>query len=392
MRFATRHLDGPPPDAPTTWFRGLRRELNAVGLAVRIAVPAPWPEHLVAVAASLATFDIDDEVGVAGCGPVAFASLPFDPTASGTLLLPSVVWGATPDGERWITTADGADPGPLADHREVPRSVRLECPVSPDAWMGAVAAATQRIRAGELDKVVLAREILAHADVDWPVTTIGERLAAMHPHALRFCVDGHVGASPELLVSRIGDMVRAQPMAGTTRRTGDAAIDQQLAAELLASTKNRSEHQITIDTLHDVLLGWCSYLDAEPHPSVVAAGSVQHLATLVEGRLYRPAPSVAALVSALHPTPAVGGRPTDAALRLIAELEGVDRRRYAGPVGWIDAAGNGAWAVGLRGVEFEGPLARVRAGNGMVADSDPAAELEETRAKFAATLGALTRL
>jgi len=201
-----------------------------------------------------------------------------------------------------------------------------------------------------------------------------------------------VGASPELLVSRFGDVVRAHPMAGTTPRSGDPEIDQRQAAELLHSAKNRAEHQITIDMVLDTLLGWSSFVDAAPAPAVVAAGSVQHLATLVEGRLSEPPASVLELVAALHPTPAVGGYPREAALDLIAELEPDPRGRYAGPVGWVDAAGNGAWAVGLRSASIDGTAARLFAGVGVVADSDPRSELAETQAKFAATLGSITRI
>ena len=209
---------------------------------------------------------------------------------------------------------------------------------------------------------------------------------------MTFAVDGFVGASPELLVSRVGDVVRAQPMAGTTPRTGEPEADQRRAGELLSSEKNRQEHQITIDMVHDTLLPWCSFLDAEPEPSVVPAGPVQHLASIVEGRLSHPTPSVLDLVAALHPTPAVGGWPRTEALALIDELEHVDRGRYAGPVGWVDAEGNGAWAVGIRSVQLEGRSARLFAGVGVVEDSDPLAELEETRSKAQALLGSIVRL
>jgi len=193
-------------------------------------------------------------------------------------------------------------------------------------------------------------------------------------------------------VSRVGVVVRAHPMAGTTPRTGEPEADGRRAGELLGSAKNRVEHQITIDMVHDTLLPWCSYLDAEPEPSVVAAGPVQHLATLVEGRLSYPTPSALDLVAALHPTPAVGGWPRAEALAVQAQLEQADRGRYAGPVGWVDAAGNGAWGVGIRGVQLEGPGARLFSGVGVVADSDPDAELEETRAKAQAVLGTIIRL
>ena len=201
-----------------------------------------------------------------------------------------------------------------------------------------------------------------------------------------------LGASPELLVSRRDDVVRSHPLAGTAPRGGDPTTDARLAARLLASTKNREEHQITIDEVHETLLPWCSYLDSEAEPSIVPVANVQHLGTLVEGRLSDPAPSVLELVRALHPTPAVCGRPRDPALALIDEIEELDRGTYAGPVGWVDRQGNGEWAVGIRSAAIDGPVARLRAGNGIVADSDPQAELAETQAKLQALLGVLIRL
>jgi menaquinone-specific isochorismate synthase len=204
-----------------------------------------------------------------------------------------------------------------------------------------------------------------------------------------FHVDGFLGACPELLVRRDGERVRAQPMAGTAPRGADADADAALAAALLASPTYRHEHQITIDMVYDTLLPWCSYLDWEAEPSIVAVANVQHLATYVEGRLSDPAPSVLDLVTALHPTPAICGWPRDLATAWIDEHEEIVRDRYAGTVGWVDGAGNGVWAVSIRCAEVRGRHARVFAGNGIVADSDPPTELAETEAKLAAMLGAL---
>src|SRR2546421_2972904 len=153
-------------------------------------------------------------------------------------------------------------------------------------------------------------------------------------------------------------------MAGTAPRGGDPTSDAQLAASLLASAKDRNEHQITIDMVHDTLLPWCSFLDYEAEPSIVPVANLQHLATLVEGRLSQPAPSVLELVLALHPTPAVCGQPREAALAYILEHEGFDRDRYAGAVGWVDGRGNGAWAVTLRCAALDGRVAHLYAGNG----------------------------
>jgi isochorismate synthase EntC len=180
-------------------------------------------------------------------------------------------------------------------------------------------------------------------------------------------------------------------MAGTAPRSGDPSADARLAAALLASTNTRDEHRYTIDMVHDTLLPWCSYLDEEAEPSIVAMANVQHLATRLEGRLSNPPASVLELVTALHPTPAVGGAPRGEALRLVDELESLDRGRYAGPVGWVDAGGNGTWAVGIRSAELSGTVARVFGGVGVVADSEPATELAETRAKMQAVLGAIVR-
>jgi menaquinone-specific isochorismate synthase len=240
--------------------------------------------------------------------------------------------------------------------------------------------------------VVLAREVLVTADVPFDRSVLLARLRSAYPGCFLFHVDGFLGASPELLVSRAGDVVRAQPMAGTVRRGGDPAADAQLAAGLLASSTYRHEHQITIDMVFDTLLPWCSYLDYEPEPSVVGVANLQHLATLVEGRLSQPAPSVVELMEALHPTPAVNGWPRAEAQAWIAEHEGFDRGRYAGTVGWVDRAGNGTFAVSIRCADVDGANARVVAGNGIVADSDPDTELAETQVKLQALLATLLRV
>ena len=254
-----------------------------------------------------------------------------------------------------------------------------------------MAAAVARIQDGQLEKAVFAREVVVEADAPIDVVDVLERLRAAYPSTMRYLVDGLVGATPELLVSRFGDVVRSHPFAGTTPRTGVPETDARAAAALLASGKEREEHQITIDMVLDAVLPFCSYVDSEPEPSIVSLANVQHLATLVEGRLSSPPASVLALVAALHPTPAIGGWPTAAALDLIAELEGLDRGRYAGAVGWVDADGDGRFGVTIRCAEIRGRRARLFAGMGIVADSDPATELAETRAKLQAMLGAVLR-
>lgn len=393
----TRRVDGDVDLLAACGPDGVLFERNRTGLAGRgVACRVPLDD----LDDALAAIAVDDEVGVPGCGPVAFAALPFLRSAwpDATAVIPEVVWGRAEDGSRWVTTIGDRDvppPSPLPTaRRAAPGAVRV-APSRPAAeWCDLVARATVDIDAsgGALEKVVLAREVVVDADEPFDVMAVLARLRSAYPGCFVTHVDGLVGASPELLVGRSGDVVRAQPMAGTAPRGGDPATDARLAAGLLASATYRHEHQITIDDVHDTLLGWCSYVDFEPEPSVVAVANVQHLATLVEGRLSRPAPSVLELVAALHPTPAVNGRPAAAATAWIEANEGFDRGRYAGTVGWVDAAGNGQWAVSVRCADVDGRRARVCAGNGIVAGSDPDTELAETQAKLQALLGALVRV
>jgi len=370
------------------------------GEALRIEVPDLSPSSLAEVQARLAGIVRVDEVRRPGTGPVAFAALPFDPAAAAAFVVPEVVVGRAADGTRWLTTVgeDPADPVGhpaelLAPAVDEARAARFEVAgvQDTDAWMDAVAAATKRIAAGDFEKVVLAREVRVEADAPLPRLALLHRLRRAFPGCFTFAVGPMVGASPELLVSRAGDTVRAHPMAGTAPRGGDPVTDARLAASLLSSAKDRAEHQITIDMVWETLLPFSSYVDSEPEPSIVAVANVQHLASLVEGRLSHPPASVLELVAALHPTPAVAGWPVDAALAFIAEHEGIDRDRYAGAVGWVDGDGNGTWAVGIRSALVEGARARLFAGVGVVADSDPAAELAETDAKFQAVLSAILR-
>jgi menaquinone-specific isochorismate synthase len=382
---------------------GLLHERGRAGLAGRgVALRVPVAD----ADAALAAIEVDDEVGIPGTGAVAFGALPFQRDPAAPLVVPTVVWGRADDGTRWVTAI-----GPQGDAADVdvatlctvttppastpPGRVTVAPVRSADWWCELVATATKAMRGAGPDglrKVVLARELLVEADQAFDRAAILARLRATYPGCFVFHVDGFLGASPELLVSRNGDVVRAQPMAGTAPRGGDPTTDARLGAALLASPTYRHEHQITIDMVHDTLLPWCSYLDYEAEPSVVGVANVQHLASLVEGRLSQPAPSILELVAALHPTPAINGWPTELATAWILEHEGFDRGRYAGTVGWVDAHGNGTWAVAIRCADISGTTARVVAGNGIVADSDPPTELAETQAKLQAILSTLTRV
>jgi menaquinone-specific isochorismate synthase len=363
---------------------------EGVGLAGRgVAARVPVGD----VGAVLAAVDVDDSVGVPGCGPVAFGALPFRPGAPATVVVPSVVVGKGADGTRWLTTVDGATPD--LEVPDVPRptagAFTIRPGFDPDEFRRAVAAGRDAVRAGRLTKVVLARDVLVEADHELDVHAVLLRLRAAFATSYRYAVDGFVGASPELLVARHGSLVRSHPLAGTAPRTGDPTTDARLAAQLIASTKDQIEHRIVIEVVNDTLLPYCSYLDWEAEPSIVTVANVQHLGTAVEGRLSSPPPSVIELVAALQPTPALGGHPRADALGLIATLEGFDRGRYGGAVGWVDRHGNGTWAVGIRCAEISGRRARLFAGVGVVAASDPDAELAETQAKLQAMLSAIVR-
>ena len=331
---------------------------------------------------------------------IGFVTLPFDRSASGVMLVPEIVLCETgvervlqTIGEQSIddvaTLVDAVLAQPIATP---PREVVVELDRTADSWRDdVVSVARDQIANSDLQKAVLARLLTLRASSDIPVRTAVASLASRFDHVMLFAIDGFIGASPELLVSRKDRTVRAHPLAGTAARSADASIDEQNVELLLASSKDRVEHQITIDWLLTELLEFCSYVDAEPEPSVLTLANVHHLGTLVEGVLSEPAPSILDLVAAVHPTPALGGAPQAEALGLIAELEGFDRGRYGGPTGWVDADGNGEFAVSVRAAQIDGPTARVVAGVGVVAQSDPQAELEETQAKFRAMLGALLR-
>lgn len=374
--------------------------MAGVGVGERLAVDRPTGGET--VQARLTDMVAFDEVDRPGSGAVAFGAFPFDRDEPGELIVPRVVVAEYGEGHRWMIHDDALSSGEAlalatnaaAVERTDPQPTQwtIDSPVPPEIWRDEVVAPTRdRIAAGDFGKVVLARELVVTTDHPIDLRSVLLRLHASFGTAMVFAVEGFVGATPELLVGRVGEVVHAHPLAGTAPRSSDPATDGELAAELSASSKNRHEHQITIDWLLDTLLPYCSYVDAEPEPTIVTLPNLHHLGTRVEGRLSAPASSILELVGALHPTPAVGGDPQAGALAQIASIEPGDRGRYAGPVGWVDAAGNGEFAVGIRSGTIQGNRASVWAGVGVVGDSDPAAELAETRTKFQAMLGALVR-
>lgn len=328
---------------------------------------------------------VHDEVNLPGSGPVAFTSVAFgDEPGRSVLVVPKVVMGRR-GGVTWVTEL-GEGPGGPDDTVAVqpvgtPGELRYHdgsLPVM--AWREAVARAVARMRAGELAKVVLAHDLVAVAERPVDPRYLLRGLAGSYPSCWVFSVDGLVGATPELLVRRLGDRVDARVLAGTAW-PHDGLSGAELADELLGSGKNREEHAYAVQSMVEALRPFCSPLEVPDGPSVLHLRNVQHLATEVRGRLTG-THSVLRLAWLAHPTAAVGGTPAPDACRLINELERMDRGRYAGPVGWVDAAGNGELGIALRCAELSGRAVRLFAGCGIVADSDPDTEVREAAAKL----------
>lgn len=400
----TRHLDG-PIDLVAALPSGSDRQrrvllhgedgIVASGVAARIPV-GTGPDRLRRAQAALADLTragaVEDEVGLPGSGLVAVGSFTFDTSAEGsTLTIPRVLVGRR-DGVAWRTEISAPWLGPHADDPDLPPIDRSTgepdrvrfggSTLRDDDWLRAVTEVLGRIGAGDLEKVVLARDQLLWSrrpfDTDALVARLHERFAGCHV----FAVDGLVGASPELLLGRRGPDITSRVLAGTAAR-GRGPDDHRLGSALLESEKDRREHALAVASVRDALAPVCERLDVPTAPEILRLPNVQHLATLVAGRLGTPMHSLE-LLDLLHPTAAVGGTPRSTALAAISELEGMSRGRYAGPVGWTDAAGDGDWAIALRCAEIDGSRARLMAGAGVVAGSLPEQELLETTLKLAA--------
>ena len=414
-RLAVRTIPVPDPGDLVAQFRqeaGVAWVHHGDGLVgwgetARITLPAGEDRFTAGEKWLRALFDgaqVDDQVAEPGCGLVAFGSFTFDSASDGSMLVvPATIIGRR-DGRSWLTTITPAGrpapppAGPAPQAPPDPLSTTGELrwhdgSLSAPEWERAVAAAVTRIRAGQLGKVVLARDLYATASQDIDIRVMLHRLAGRYPDCYTFACGSLVGATPELLIRRQDAEISSLVLGGTLPRGRDAAEDAELGAALLASAKELEEHQYAVVGVRSVLAPRCDRLEVDASPSLARFANVQHLATWITGHLTRAQAngnhSVLALADALHYTPAVCGTPTEVAMELIRDLEGMDRGRYAGPVGWVDARGNGEWGIALRCAEVEGARARLFAGCGIVAGSDPAAELAETVAKFAAMRFAL---
>jgi isochorismate synthase len=319
--------------------------------------------------------------------PVVVGALPFAPDAPASLAVPETVRWAPPLREDPLIALPVPEDGERRGWRvrEVPTAER---------YGEAVAAAVARMRAGEFDKVVLARtlELASPHEPDLPAML--RRLARRDPAGYTFAVPSGpgrtlIGASPELLVARQGDRLTANPLAGSAPRSEDLAEDVRRAVALLESEKDLHEHAVVVAAVRESLAPFCTDLEAPERPTLVRTAAMWHLSTTVTGTLADPGTTALDLASALHPTPAVCGTPTDLARRVIAESEPFDRGPYTGMVGWQDADGDGEWVVTIRCAEAEGRTLRLFAGAGVVAASTSEAETAETAAKFRTFLHAV---
>lgn len=363
------------------------------GEALRIELPQGIADPLgrAKTAEVLSNIKSIDPLGLPGCGPVALGALAFDPEEPSHLIVPAEIFGS--DGSvSWMTTvAPASAPRRRVASGAPPERFTLTPTMTHAEWRDVVTAALSEIAAGAFAKVVLARCIDIEADRPFVVSDLLERLAALYPSCTIFKVEDFLGASPELLVRRYGLDVESHPLAGTVARSGNAKGDETLIESLMAAPKIRREHRVVVDAIASRLAPICDSLDVPATPSVMSLRNVSHLATRITGRLKPQAPSALDIVAGIHPTPAVGGSPTDAAVRYLQKVEGFDRGRYAGPVGWVDSRGDGCFVLGIRSAEVNANRARIFAGNGIVAGSDPAAELTETQLKLQALLSALVR-
>jgi menaquinone-specific isochorismate synthase len=392
------------PAQPLAW---LRRGDGIVavgdGVVTAIRVPSGSGTARSAIIASawqelVRDAEIDDPLGLPGTGLIAFGALTFDEdsAADSVLVVPSAVVGRH-RGRSWLTRIRSSDSAPTsaADPQTYgPHWAGTVGPgaQSPQGYQDSVRGALSRIAAGEVSKVVLARDLTGSIPAGSDLRRLVRALSTGYPDTWAFAVDGLIGASPETLVTVQNRTVTARVLAGTIGRGADADADTLASAHLASSTKDLDEHEYAVQSVLASLRPHTRVLAASEQPFLLKLPNLFHLATDVEGELAEGESSLD-LVGALHPTAAVAGTPTPAAIAAIRELEPFDRGRYAGPVGWVDASGNGEWAIALRCAQFTADADDIAvtayAGAGIVAGSDPESELLETRVKFRPLVDAL---
>ncbi len=376
-------------DVSTTWIRGGE---GLVGFGVykkfevsgedRFKEAHKWWQQI------LAEFTIQNNVHGIGTGPILFTSFAFDPKDTSELIIPKIIIGQR-NGKSWITwIGDQKQP----DIRKIEISSQsgeitwANGTVEEEKWRNQVSKAIDAIKSGRLEKVVLARDLKANSTTKIDLNNLLQKLEIEYPSTWVFLVDGLVGATPELLVRLNKSLITSRVLAGTIQKTGNEDRDLALAASLAKSSKDLEEHEYAVKSVADSLAPFCSSTNVPESPFVLHLSNVMHLATDVTGVLNDSAKQadIFTLIENLHPTAAVCGTPTNVAKKLISELETMNRSRYAGPVGWIDAQGDGEIAIALRCGELSDDYKSIRifAGCGIVAGSDPITEYSESQAKL----------
>ena len=380
-------LDLLTSDAPLSWVRngeglvgwGVHATTTVSGRD-RFEKAREWWHH------QLETFSVANSVHGSGTGPVLFTSFSFDRNEESVLVIPKVIVGQK-GSQSWVTWI-GDTPQPVlpdaSAHYFQGTFTYSDGSITSDAWKERVAEAIKRIETSGVDKVVLARDLVATSTAEIDPRAILKKLAAEYPSTWTFAVDGLVGATPELLLRLSRGMVTSRVLAGTIPKTGDDEKDLALAASLARSSKDLEEHEYAVRSVAEALEPFCSSTNVPESPFVLHLANVMHLATDVTGALTESKQRVDAfsLLKSLHPSAAVCGTPRNIAFDIIDEIEGMNRGRYAGPVGWIDASGDGELGIALRTGQISGKEIRIYAGCGIVAGSNPEKELEESAAKM----------
>ena len=336
----------------------------------------------------LATLKIQNNVHGSGTGPILFTSFAFDPSEESKLVIPKIVIGEK-GGKSWITWIGGDTQPSITQYLQKMQTGDIEFgpgALTDDEWKNRVASAVTKIKNGDLEKVVLARDLIARNSQAIEPRNLIAFLAKNYPSTWVFLVSNLIGATPELLVRLNKSLVTSRILAGTIRKSGDEARDLGLAASLAKSSKDLEEHEYAVRSVADALSPYCSSTNVPESPFVLHLANVMHLATDVTGVLNDSAIpiDIFALIASLHPSAAVCGTPTQIANSIINDLEDMNRGRYAGPVGWIDARGDGEIGIALRTVELSEDLKSMRifSGCGIVAGSNPQDELAESQAKL----------
>jgi menaquinone-specific isochorismate synthase len=387
-------LDLLPDEEQFSWVRGSE---GLVGwgeyASIRVSGRNRFEEIRTWWHKQLETFSIADSVHGSGTGPVLFTSFSFDRNEESYAFIPKVIVGKK--GEKsWITwIGEGSQPSLVqAPAALTPQEFSWSAGTLSEAeWKKRVGQVIEKIESGSIEKVVLARDLIATANADVDARPILRSLASNYPATWVFSVAGLIGATPELLLRLSRGMVTSRVLAGTIPKTGDDSKDLALAGSLARSSKDLEEHEFAVRSVADALEPFCSSTNVPDAPFVLHLANVMHLATDVTGALIESKKDidVFSLLKSLHPSAAVCGTPRNKAFDVIEEIEGMNRGRYAGPVGWVDASGDGELGIALRSGQIEKNKIRIFAGCGIVSGSDPDVEVAESLAKFAAMQSAL---